>query len=96
MPWLREHLTFPFTLKRVEDEDDAYFTKVAKKKPFRLGHQMEVLEVLDELDGRLGIMVKVREQGQIGSVPLADCEVLEKSDPNFYPVREYVVWSANR
>ena len=36
IPWLREHLSFPFQVKRMEDEDDAYFTDVAKHKPFRL------------------------------------------------------------
>ena len=28
--------------------------------------------------------------------PLFDLEVTPKDDPNFWPVREYVVWDANR
>lgn len=41
--WLKDHLTFPFTVERMEDEDEAYFTDVAKHHPFRLGHIMKVL-----------------------------------------------------
>ena len=42
------------------------------------------------------MMVRVREKGQIDCVPLADVEVTAKTDANFWPVREYVVWYANR
>ncbi len=41
-------------------------------------------------------MVTFREKGQTGYVPLADLEVKPKSDKNFWPAREYVVWFANR
>ena len=41
--WLAQHLTFPFTVTREEDEDDAYFAPGVTKAPFRLGHTMEVL-----------------------------------------------------
>ena len=51
---------------------------------------------LDEEDIDQGVMIKVSERGQIGCVPLADMEVEPKSDKNFWPVREYVIWSANR
>jgi hypothetical protein len=93
--WLAKNLTFPFTVTREEDEDDAYFSSGAAKARFRLGHTMEVLELADE-DVDRGMMIKVREKGQVGSVPLADMEVSDKSDANFWPVREYVVWFANR
>jgi hypothetical protein len=36
--WLARNLTFPFTITRVEDNDDAYFAPGAAKAPFRLGH----------------------------------------------------------
>lgn len=29
-------------------------------------------------------------------IPLFDLEVVSKTDPNYWPVREYVVWDANR
>lgn len=41
--WLKASLTFPFAIKRKEDEDDAYFTDVAKHSPFRLGHVMQAI-----------------------------------------------------
>jgi hypothetical protein len=93
--WLAQHLAFPFTVTREEDEDDAYFAKGAAKAPFRLGHQMEVVGLAEE-DVDRGIMVEVREKKRTGCVPLCDLEVTPETDPNYWPVREYVVWSANR
>ena len=56
---------------------------------------MDVLELAEE-DVDRGIIVKVREKGQTGYVPLDEVEVTPKTNPNFWPVREYVVWFANR
>ena len=44
----------------------------------------------------MGIIMEAREKGQIGHLPLADLEVKPKTDKNYWPVREYVVWFANR
>jgi hypothetical protein len=93
--WLSAQLSFPFEVRREEDEDDAYFTDIASHQPFRLGHTMKVLGIEDE-DDWYGIIVRVREGRRTGYVPLADVEVTSRSDPNFWPVREYVVWFANR
>lgn len=95
MKWLGEHLTFPFTVVRKEDEDDAYFEPSAGKAPFRLDHTMEIIG-LEEEDDLYGVIAKAREKRQIGHVPLCNVEVTSKSDKNFWPVREYVVWFANR
>jgi hypothetical protein len=95
MEWLCQQLTFPFFVTREEDEDDAYFSEGAVKSPFRLGHKMEAL-ALEEEDIDIGVIVTVREKGQTGRVPLADVQVKPKSDKNFWPVKEYVVWFANR
>jgi hypothetical protein len=95
MKWLKDNLAFPFKVERMEDEDDAYFTNIAKHEPFRLGHTMDVLELSLE-DDLYGIIVKVREGNKIGEVPLCDFEVRPKHDKNFWPVREYVAWFANR
>jgi hypothetical protein len=95
MDWLGKHLTFPFLATREEDEDDAYFSAGAAKSPFRLGHKMEALSLAEE-DVDQGVLITVREKGQTGCVPLSDMEVKPKSDKNFWPVREYVVWFANR
>jgi hypothetical protein len=95
MEWLGQQLTFPFVVSREGDEDEAYFSKRAAKSPFRLGHKMEVL-ALEEEDVDIGVIVTVREKEQTGHIPLADLEVKPKSDKNFWPVREYVVWFSNR
>lgn len=95
MTWLAEHLTFPFTVTREEDEDDAYFEEGADKAPFRLGHTMQIVGLELEDDPR-GIIVKARENRRVGAVPLCDLQVTPKTDKNFWPVREYVVWFANR
>ena len=95
MKWLEENLTFPFTVTREEDDDDAYFLPGAAKAPFRLGHTFEVVG-LDEEDVDRGIIVKAKEKGRVGYVPLCDLKVKPKTDKNFWPVREYVVWDANK
>ena len=95
MKWLGEHLTFPFTAIRDEDDGDAYFVEGAAKAPFRLGHTMEITG-LEEEDVDKGVMMAAKEKGQIGSVPLGDLKVKPKTDKNYWPVREYVVWYANR
>ena len=93
--WLTENLSFPFVVRRTDDEDDAYFTDVADREPSRLGHEMKVIGIEQE-DDLYGIILKVREVRRIGYVPLCDVEMIEKKDPNFWPVREYIVWYANR
>jgi hypothetical protein len=94
--WLSSQLRFPFTVTREEDEDDAYFQKGAAKALFRLGHTMEVVGLDAESDEMVGILITVRESGKTGQLPLCDVEVKPKTDPNYWPVREYVVWFANR
>lgn len=94
MPWLQERLTFPFTVTREEDMNENPFALSAVDRPFSVGHQMEALRLDDEsIDG---IMIEVVDRDKAGCVPLADCEVIPKSDPNYWPVREYVVWFANQ
>jgi len=93
--WLNEKLNFPFLVRRMEDDDDAYFTDIADHQPFRLGHEMKVIGI-DQEDDLYGIILKVREGRRVGYVPLCDVEVLDQENPNFWPVREYVVWFANR
>lgn len=94
--WLKKNLVYPFLAKRTEDEDDAYFTRVAKHQPFRLGHTMEVIGLEPDEDDLRGLIVEVRERQETGYVPLADLEVASKNDRNYWPVREYAVWCANR
>ena len=93
--WLEEKLTFPFTVKRTDDADDFFFTDIARREYFRLGHTMKVLKLSYE-DNLYGIIVKVREKRRVGSVPLCDLKVIPKDDRNSRPVKEYAVWFANR
>lgn len=94
--WLQAQLTFPFTIIRMEDDDDAYYTDVAKRHPFRLGHTMAAVGVDAEQDLKYGILLQVTEGRRKGHVPMADVEVTSKADANFWLVREYAGWFANR
>ncbi len=60
-----------------------------------VGHTMEALGIEDE-DDLYGVIIKVRERKRVAHVPLCDVEVKPKIDKNFWFVREYVVWFANR
>ena len=90
--WLNKKLTFPFEVKREEDVEG--YSGKKSKALFGVGHTMEVLSI-DEDDDKYGVIVKVREMGKTGYVPLCDVEVTSRVNPNFWPVREYVVWFAN-
>jgi hypothetical protein len=92
--WLAQNLTLPFKALREDDDDDAIFTDAADDL-FRLHHKMEVVGI-DEDDVNDGIIVEVKEKGETGYVPLSDLQVKPKTDKNFWPVREYAVWFANR
>lgn len=94
LSWLNSNLDFPFTVNREEDED-SFSPYYEEEEPFSIGHTMNVLGIEDE-DDHVGIVVKVKEGKKTGYVPLCDLEVKPKEDKNFWPVREYVVWFANR
>jgi hypothetical protein len=93
--WFEDNLEFPFMVTRKEDMSDNPFSEDEKNKPFQLGNTMKVVEIEDN-DENYGIIMKVREGRNTGHVPLSDLEVTPKDDANFWPVREYVVWFANR
>lgn len=92
--WLQTKLLFPFTAIRVEDSYEAYFAEGVEEETFRLGHRIKVLSL--ETESEDGILVTVEEAGTTATVPLADMQVDSKTNPNYWPVREYVVWFANR
>jgi hypothetical protein len=95
MTWLAANLVFPFKVSREEDMDDADSQQGTPGSLFQVGHTMEIVG-LDGEDELMGIVVEAKEKGQIGHLPLADLEVKPKTDDNYWPVREYVVWFANR
>lgn len=92
--WLKDNLSFPFTVRRMEDDDNALFSEYFRQQPFRLGHTMEVIR-LESNNKDNGIIIKVKEGQEIGYIPLCDVEVRPKTDKNFWPVREYVIWFTN-
>ncbi len=94
LTWLAEQLNFPFKVERQEDFSRNPFAN-HQDKPFDVGHEMKALDLEDE-DEMYGIIIKVREGRKTGYVPLAEVEVIPDKDPNFWLVREYVVWFANR
>lgn len=93
--WLEDNLQFPFMAKREEDMSANPFSKTDENKLFKVGHTMKVVEIEDE-DESYGLIMKVREGRKTGYVPLSDLEVTPQKDPNFWFIREYVVWFANR
>ncbi|MFH1319520.1 MAG: GNAT family N-acetyltransferase [Bacteroidota bacterium] len=42
----------------MEDDDDAYFTDIAKLEPFRLGHVMKAIDIEEKMRGQ-GIAIKM-------------------------------------
>ncbi len=95
--WFKTHLSFPFDVERKEDAGDACFSEEVRRQPFRLGHRMTVLSMDDEYEDDLyDVFVEVREGDYAGYVPLAGTEVVSRDNENFWPVREYAVWWANR
>ena len=100
VPWLRDHLSFPFEVVRQEDMDDERYIFGNEPRPehFAAGSKMTVLGISDAAFEPVfhGVLVDVRQDGHRGVVPLQDLEVHPKSAPNFWPVREFVVWYANR
>ena len=57
---------------------------------------MKVIDVEPEEDDLYGIIVQVREGKRKGYVPPCDFEVTSSDDRNFWPVRDSVIWFANR
>jgi hypothetical protein len=95
--WFKAQLSFPFDVERKEDIGNAGFSPEVRREPLRLGHRMTVLSMDDDYeDDVYGVFVEVREGDYVGYVPLADTEVISRDDKNFWPVREYTVWFANR
>ncbi|AFY68325.1 hypothetical protein Pse7367_0004 [Thalassoporum mexicanum PCC 7367] len=94
LTWLSDNLVFPFQVERMEDD---FGESPEPDQAFGLGHKMKAIAIDDEIsDDLYGIIIKAKEGRKTGYVPLADVEVTDKEDPNFWAVREYVVWFANR
>ena len=92
MAWLSEKLSFPFEVKRAEDMEENPFDHA--HGPFSVGRRMQAVS-LEEEHWKYGMVICVTDGKKKGTVPLADVEVTSKTNPNYWPVREYVVWAAN-
>ena len=92
--WLTNNLSFPFLAIRREDERD-FRPDYNNKDPFTIDHTFKV-EGIELEDDWYGFIAQVKEGRRKGYVPLCDIEVTSKDNTNYWPVREYVVWFANR
>jgi hypothetical protein len=92
--WLKTFLTFPFTATREEDMDEEPFAP-RRRKPFAVGTKMVVTSIRYD-DFHEAVFAQVKQGNEEAWIPLADLEVTPKSDPNFWAVREYVVWFAKQ
>ncbi len=91
---MSKNLSFPFKVIRKEDDRD-FDPDCDNDAPFTLGHTFYIddIELEDEM---YGFIVQTKEGRRTGYAPLCDVEVVSKEDKNYWPVREYVVWFANR
>lgn len=96
IPWLREQLSFPFEVERIKDDGDAFFARLRRHEPARIGNKMKATDILDEEMAFHGIIVKVLVGRCTRHISLCDVEVSDASDPNFWPVREYAAWSISK
>lgn len=108
MVWLKQHLRFPFQAQRMEDEegwgledtDEKRETAAKTASPFSVGSIVTVTglsAINEDLDQDFeGVLVEAECQGEHGVVPLQDFEVVPPDDPNYGPVKEWVVHYANR
>ena len=83
---LTQVLTFPFEA-RVEE--------LMRGGPIRVGDLLQVLRIDDE-DDKYGLLVDVRLGRQKYTFPLCDLEATDVNSSNYQPLRDYVVWFANR
>jgi len=74
LAWIKEHLRFPFQVRRKDDDDNACFTEGVAGRPFRLGSAMTVTGLSrhqDDLDFD-GVLVDAVCGKEEGVVPLQD------------------------
>jgi hypothetical protein len=84
--FLRAKLSHPFKAEVAEYQEYG---------PLRAGNCIEVLKILG-VDDSYGVIVAVLHKHMVYQFPLCDLEVKDKTSPNYQPVKDYVVWFANR
>ena len=82
-------LQFPFEAESFEWQEEG---------PFQEGDQVTVVSIYEDEEGYdiYGMLVSLRHGYKKYEFPLCDLEVLDKSSPNYQPVKDYAIWFANR
>ena len=86
---LTDKLTFPFQAKVAEWQETG---------PLECDELVTVYRIVatEEIDTDHGLFVEITNQKNRYLFPLSDLEVADKQSKNFTPVKDYVVWFANR
>ncbi|MBE9108398.1 hypothetical protein IQ273_03060 [Nodosilinea sp. LEGE 07298] len=83
---LQTCLSFPF---------EAEIAEVQERGSLQVGQKVMAQGMLS-VDDLYGILVGVKRDGRIYHLPLCDLEVTNLKSANYQPVKDYVVWFANR
>ena len=83
---LEEALQFPFECEVAE---------LLRRGPLRIGDRVHVTGLADA-DDLYGLLANVRQGRERFVFPLCDLKVTDKASPNYQPIKDYVVWYANR
>ncbi len=83
---LKTALTFPFAAEVSEWQE---------RGPLRTGDEVKVLGIEESVD-LYGLLVALRRGREKYVFPLCDLEVVDKRSANYQPLKDYVVWFANR
>ncbi len=86
--YLEKNLKFPIRAEVVE---------LMERGSLRVGERVIIYGIDEFVDELRGLFAKVgSEKSKRLAFPLADLEVLDKKSQNYQPIRDYVVWYANR
>lgn len=85
--YLEATLVFPF---------EAIVAESQERGPMRMGDKVKVTGINQVEDDLYGLIADLRVGHRKYAFPLCDLEVTDKASANYQPVRDYVVWFANR
>ena len=83
---LEKTLKFPFEVEIVEGD---------YRRQSRLGDRVKLTGIC-EADDHYGLLVSALHNREPLVLPLCDLEATEKRSANYQPLKDYVVWFANR
>jgi hypothetical protein len=83
---LEQALRFPF---------EARVAEMLRRGPVQVGDVVTILGIAD-VDDLYGILADVRLDRRSYMLPLCDLEAINPSSSNYQPLKDYVVWFANR